>query len=210
MAGTTGHSGGARPGAGRKPNSRLQQLNDSQQQAADHLEQTLEQRLAAIEQLARGGAQSITERWEPAGTIFIDSTRDVLDSQGNPTGKTAPCKTLAFPNLPADQLVLVSRIIRTLPPNLAANIYLTNRLLGAPFKSFPPFDPDRVDRTIEFPVLLNPNGTPQSLEQILSRNNASDAYRSSRQTDYSGDYTTDLPPDSPYWNRDAPDRKEPI
>jgi hypothetical protein len=211
MAGTTGHSGGARPGAGRKPNPRLQQLNNSQQQAADHLQQTLQQRLATLELLARGGAQTITERWEPAGTLFIDSTHDVLDSQGNPTGKTTPCKRPAFPNLPADQLVLVSRIVRTLPPNLAANIYLTNRQIGVPFRSYAPIDHDNVvDRTVEFVREFNPNGTPLTLEQILRRPYSSDASRYSQQTDNRSDDTSDPAPDSPSWNQETPAGKEAI
>src|SRR5579871_6782015 len=153
MAGTPGHSGGARPGAGRKSTARYQRLEPILEQIDERLQSTLEERLNALEQLAAGGLQVITERWEMAGTLLIDGIRPLLDSDGNPTGKSVPCKLPLFPDKPAGELVLVSRTVKILPPNLAANVYLVNRLLGKPAPlpapPYPAYELPSLSREIE-------------------------------------------------------------
>ena len=152
MAGTKGHSGGARPNTGRKGPGRIARLEPIVDQIDDRLEQTLDARINTLELLAQGGVQTVTERWELAGTIFIDDYQPLTDPDGAPTGKTVRHKVRALPDKPADELVLVSRTVTTLPPNLAANIYLINRLVGPPAPTEIPDDqstPDTLPEEIE-------------------------------------------------------------
>jgi hypothetical protein len=133
MSGTKGHSGGARQNAGRKASpARIERLEPILQQIDDRLEQHVEDRLSTLEQLAQGGIQTVTEHWQLASTVVIDTQQELLAADGAPTGKTVRHKLRALPDKPADELVLVSRTLQILPPNLAANIYLVNRLAGPP------------------------------------------------------------------------------
>ena len=132
MPGTQGHSGGARSGSGRKSKSRDELIEPTLQYLDERLQETIDQRFTSLEQLAIGGLQTVTERWELAGSLFIAQCEEVLDADGAHTGKTITRKVRLLPDIPPDQLVLVSRTVKTHAPNLAANIYLVNRLLGKP------------------------------------------------------------------------------
>jgi hypothetical protein len=157
MAGTKGHSGGARPNTGRKGPGRIERLEPILEQIDDRLEQKVDERLTSLEQLAQGGIQAVTERWQLAGTIFIDDYQDLTGPDGAPTGKTVRHKIRALPDKPADELVLVSRTVNTLPPNLAANIYLINRLVGPPTPTEIPED------------LPSPDTLPAEIEAAIAR-----------------------------------------
>jgi hypothetical protein len=117
----------------------------------------MDDRLTTLEQLAQGGLQTVTERWQLAGTLFIDDYQELTDQDGAPTGKTLRHKIRALPDKPADQLVLVSRIVNTLAPNLAANIYLVNRLVGPPATTETPEDQP------------TPDTLPQEIEEAITR-----------------------------------------
>ena len=62
-----------------------------------------------------------------------------------------------LPDIPPDQLVLVSRTVKTHAPNLAANIYLVNRLLGKPAPA-----PTRQDEP-------EPESLPEELDRLIAR-----------------------------------------
>lgn len=118
-----GH-GGARPGAGRPRNAEkyaaeIQAFNDL-------VAQRLADRYAALELLADGGYEQITEVFEPAGLVQV--TREVITDDG----RTVNVKELAFPELPPEQLVCVRRTRQIAAPDRRANEYLVNRILGTP------------------------------------------------------------------------------
>lgn len=141
--------GGARAGAGRKPNndkyaSQIAAMND-------RLADGIPTRLDALELLADGGYEQIQEVWEPAGLIFV--TKQVVTKDG-----TASMKELAFPELTPEQLVCVKRTRSIAAPDRKANEYLINRIAGTPtqhieadldgdgplFKVYVGIDPDQV------------------------------------------------------------------
>lgn len=109
-----GH-GGRRTGAGRPRKA----VKYERQIAAaeDRIADTLAERLDALELLAAGGFEQISETWEPAGLIFVGS---------------GEFQSLAFPQLPPDQLVCVKRVRSIAAPDRTANIYLIDRILGKP------------------------------------------------------------------------------
>lgn len=119
---SNGH-GGARAGAGRKPNnakyaSQIAAMND-------RLADALPSRVDALELLADGGFEEIQETWEPAGLIFV--TKQVVTKDG-----TVSMKELAFPELPPEQLVCIRRTRSIAAPDRKANEYLINRIAGTP------------------------------------------------------------------------------
>jgi hypothetical protein len=132
MSGTPGHSGGARPNSGRKTIDRLERIQETREEVEDQIRESLPDHIATIKQLASGGLQVVTEHWQLAGTILVDAYEPVLDADDNPTGKTVRRKVQALPGKAPDEIVLVSREVRTLAPNLAANAYLVNRVIGLP------------------------------------------------------------------------------
>ena len=95
MAG--GH-GGARPGAGRKRNSQKYQAQIAAMN--DRIADRLSDRIAALELLAEGGYEQISEVWEPAGLVMV--TKEVITKEG-----TVNVKQAAFPELPPAQLVCI-------------------------------------------------------------------------------------------------------
>ena len=109
--------GGARPGAGRKPKpptvkSPIQMpIQEAQLYCAARLAKTL----ATLETLCDGTAHSVQERWVAAGTLTL--------------GQGANQRP-AYPHLPPEQLVLVSRTTNTPKPDTRAAIYLADRVLG--------------------------------------------------------------------------------
>lgn len=117
-----GH-GGARPGAGRKRNSdkyaaQIGALND-------RIADGLADRLDALEMLAEGLYEQITEVYEPAGLITIQKTIETKDGAIRST-------ELAYPELPPEQLVCVRRTRSIAAPDRKANEYLINRIAGTP------------------------------------------------------------------------------
>ena len=163
MAGTQGHSGGARPGSGRKRKSRGERLEPTRLKLDKYLQKNMVTRVTAVEQLAGGGLQTITERWELAGTLLIETTEDVPDAHGAHTGKTVTRRVRALPDTPANELVLAGRTIKTHAPNLAANVYLVNRLVGTPAPIAEQAEQAEHDDVAE------PNALPAELDAIVKR-----------------------------------------
>jgi len=83
----------------------------------DRAADSLPERYEALTLLAEGGFEQIEEIWEPAGLIYVGSGES---------------RSLAFPNLPPEQLVCVRRVRSIAAPDRAANIYLVDRILGKP------------------------------------------------------------------------------
>lgn len=111
---STGH-GGARPGAGRKP--KRERYERQWTAFEDCAANDLPQRYAAMTLLADGGFEEVEEEYLPAGLVFVG------------TGEWA---TLAFPELPPEQLVCVKQKKRVAAPDRKANEYLVDRILGRP------------------------------------------------------------------------------
>jgi hypothetical protein len=148
MSGTT--NGGARPGAGRKPNSEryAEQLGT----AADHLASRLLEVAEAQAQLALGEIPG--EKWVLAGLV---TRKDVLrkkrpsdwpadepfddvwtDDKGKPVVIDAPL----FPELPPGKLIRIEQYPGK--PDIKAIIEIWARLGGKPGQ-IPPVDPESID-----------------------------------------------------------------
>jgi hypothetical protein len=130
MSGQPGRSGGARPGAGRKPKSEkyAPQIARTDNCIAAALPQLIDMLLG----IASGKAERVEETTQPAGLVMVDQTSEILDEHGCPTGRVARSKIRAFPNLPPDRMVLVSRRVIRAEPDRAAITYLIDRILGKP------------------------------------------------------------------------------
>jgi hypothetical protein len=115
--------GGARPGAGRKSNAA--KYTEQIARFTDRAANDLDKRYDAIDFLATGGFEEIEEVWKPAGLIQI--TKEVITKDG-----TLNVKELAFPHLDPEQLVCVERKRKIAAPDLKANQYLVDRILGKP------------------------------------------------------------------------------
>lgn len=116
--------GGARPGAGRKPKAVKNQsaISKAEAQIKDRLPELIDNLL----HLACGGYERVTSTFEPAGLIMIESVEYDDD------GKAIKSKRLAFPDLPANQLVEVKRTVTTADKDRKANEYLIDRIMGRP------------------------------------------------------------------------------
>lgn len=117
-----GH-GGRRPGAGRKRNSEkyaAQIAAFTDQVAAD-----LGDRYRALQLLADGGFEQVTETWEPAGLITINKVIETKEGAIRVT-------ELAFPELEPTELVCIRRVRSIAAPDFKANAYLVDRILGKP------------------------------------------------------------------------------
>lgn len=117
-----GH-GGARPGAGRPRNA--DKYADQIASFHDQVAANINDRYAALQQLADGGFEQIEEEWMPAGLVQI--TKQVVTGEG-----TVNVRELAFPELPPEQLVCVKRKRSIAAPDFRANAYLVDRLAGKP------------------------------------------------------------------------------
>lgn len=108
-------NGGARRNAGRKPKTEkyASAIEVAERRCADNLPH----RLGQLEELADGKATQTKTEWAAAGTVTI--------------GKGAYVKP-AFPNLPPEQLVLVSKEEITFAPDARVNMYLADRVMGKP------------------------------------------------------------------------------
>lgn len=126
-AGNKAAAGHGRP---RKAEKFKRPIAAAEKRCADRLPQHIEN----LEQLADGGYQRVTEKWEPAGLILIDLP--VRDSNGDPVkdedGKVIIAKQPAFPNAAPTALVLVQRTTEIADRDRAANIYLVDRIMGKP------------------------------------------------------------------------------
>lgn len=92
----------------------------------DQIAGSLDARYVALDQLAQGGFEQITETWEPAGMLYRD------DYTAGEDGKTIRTRVLAFPDKKPDELVCVRRTRSIAAPDRRANEYLINRILGTP------------------------------------------------------------------------------
>lgn len=92
----------------------------------DQIAASLPARYAALDLLAAGGFEEISETWEPAGLVYRD---DVIAGDD---GKAQRIRVLAFPDKPADELVCVRRTRSIAAPDRKANEYLINRIAGTP------------------------------------------------------------------------------
>ena len=117
--------GGRRAGAGRKKSKATLLKDQAEQLAADMIGAELPGLIANLIKLANGGYQRVEDRYEPAGCVLVDDwiTED---------GKSRRIRRQAFPNVPPDQPVLVSRIISTADSDRQACVYLIDRILGRP------------------------------------------------------------------------------
>jgi len=126
-----GH-GGARPNAGRKrkADKYKAQINKAEKAAAARLVRNIEN----LEHLADGGYQRVSERYEPAGAIYIDAPLRNEDGtvKLDANGKPIMVKQRAYPDKDADELVLVERRVEIADKDRAANIWLTEFIAGKP------------------------------------------------------------------------------
>lgn len=118
-----GH-GGARPGAGRKRNS--EKYAEAIAAISDRIAADFDDRYTALQMIADGGFEQITETWEPAGLIEREEVD--FDVKGQAIRRKVP----AFPDLPPDQLVCIRRTRSIAAPDRQANQYLIDRLAGRP------------------------------------------------------------------------------
>jgi hypothetical protein len=124
MAGVPGRSGGARPGSGpkRKSDRYAEEITGFNDLIAEELPHIPERLIA----LANGGVEVVSEKWQPACTVMIES-QEIGDE-----GKVRKTKVQAFPDLPPEEMVLVERRVDIRPPDLAANLALADRITGRP------------------------------------------------------------------------------
>lgn len=126
-----GH-GGARPGSGRK---RISEKYAVQVEAFhDQVVAGLDDRYAALQLLADGGYDQVSETWEPAGLVFVEMP--LLDQSGEPkmdaNGRPIIVRQKAFPELDPTELVCVRRVKSVAAPDRRANEYLVDRVAGRP------------------------------------------------------------------------------
>jgi hypothetical protein len=126
MAGTKGNSGGKRAGAGRPAKPKHQAVIErAEKRIADRLPEILDN----LFHLATGGYERIEEEWEPAGTVIVDGS-EIVETERGP--RAVKVKRSAYPDRPADELVLVRRRVSIADKDRAANTYLADRILGRP------------------------------------------------------------------------------
>jgi hypothetical protein len=106
----------------KKSNPYIAEIGRAKENIARHLIHLVE----SLKLLADGGIEQIQEEWIPAGLVLIDDTAPLGTSQRR------PMKVLAFPDLPPDELVLVSRKRSVTLPDRASIIYLIDRVAGRP------------------------------------------------------------------------------
>lgn len=134
MAGVAGRSGGARTGAGRKPlrEKFTRQVEGVEKVYAAELKRSAER----IIELAGGGAQRVEVVTKAAGTLLMEDV--ARDGDGNPVldrGRPVRIKRPIFPDVAPETMIEVERTVTELEPSLAANEYITNRILGKPIQA---------------------------------------------------------------------------
>jgi hypothetical protein len=124
-------SGGFRPGAGRKPRAvkYARPIAAAEKQIADRLGKRdgLPGLIDNLLQLADGGYEQVTQHYEAAGSITI--------GQGE-------AQQLVYPDKKPDELVLVKTVRTLAAPDLKANTYLVDRILGKPTAELEVSGPD--------------------------------------------------------------------
>ena len=114
QAAKAGH-GGQRTGAGRKKKTdkHAGKVAAAEKRIADRLPQTI----TNLEHIADGGEETVEEEWVAAGTVTV--------------GK-GPHERQVFPNKDPLELVCIKRKVVTHSPDLRANVYLADRIMGKP------------------------------------------------------------------------------
>jgi hypothetical protein len=124
--------GGGRPGAGRPSNQEKHQevIASFTALAARGLSQCYDNLCT----LADGGFERTETKWMPAGLVTRKEAAKGPDGEAllNRAGNPMLIDVLAFPDLPADELVAVEKKVITLAPDFRANEYLVNRVMGVP------------------------------------------------------------------------------
>ncbi len=118
-------SGGSRPRAGRKPKAttHARPIAVAEKTLADRLPKTIKNLIA----LADGGEQEVQEIWVPAGTVMLDD----IETEDSPNGpRSRKIKRPAFPHLPPLDLVCLKKTVTTFGPDLKANMYSADRIMG--------------------------------------------------------------------------------
>lgn len=132
MPGVKGRSGGARTGTGPKPRSIKYAGRIAKAEAiyAAYLETAAQN----LKEIAGGGGERREKKYQAAGTIYIEAP--LKDEDGKlifgPRGGAVYGKTLVYPDLPPDEMVLIEERVIVLPPDRDANEYITDRILGKP------------------------------------------------------------------------------
>lgn len=121
-------SGGSRDGAGRKP--KREKFKAPIARAEKRIADSLPTRMEKLHYLADGGYRRPIEIWEPAGLQTIVVSQVLLDAEGKQYIVSRTEK--AFPDLEPDQLVLIRKTVSFADPDLRANIYLADRIMGKP------------------------------------------------------------------------------
>ena len=133
-------------GRPRKAEKYAGQISASEDWIADRLPQLLDAQFA----LAIGGYERVEEEWLPAALVYVGS------------GESA---RRAYPDLPADKLVLVKRKSSIADADRQAGQYLINRILGTPTQA--------IDATIDTPVDGALAGFLASVAKIYGRDDES-------------------------------------
>ena len=126
-----GNHGGARPGAGRKPNSEKYstQIESLTDECAAHARPAFHRLWELIDPKPR-----IERKYQPANMIFRKGL--ALDKDGNPVtddkGKPSIVDVRVFPDLDDDELVLVESKEIERAPDVLAIRELFDRLMGKP------------------------------------------------------------------------------
>lgn len=124
--------GGTRPGAGRKKTTEKYALpiRRAEKQIVDRLPERVER----LHELANGGFEQVTETYEPAGSVLLELPLRGADGQPllDRGGRPILARQRAFPDLAADALICVRRVVSVAAPDRKANEYLLDRIMGRP------------------------------------------------------------------------------
>ena len=159
--------GGKRAGAGRKPSAvvaaRAEVLAATGTREAAEKAQALivgvvERCVKNLVTLADGGFERAERRFERAGSITVRAPVRRPDGtlEYDPRGRVVIAEQPAFPEKPADEMVLTGLTICVAEPDRGANIDLLNRILGRPATAEP--KAEERDRPL-----------PEVLEEALNR-----------------------------------------
>jgi hypothetical protein len=148
MAGT----GGARPGAGRKPKKEkyAAPINKAERQIVDKLPQLIEVQM----KLAFGGIPVIEEKWIPRAAF---SFGDLIAKEA---GKDSPEADKAIED--PYEMVLAERKVSHTLPDRAAGQYLIDRIAGKPTQKIK--DEDGIEKVSLYGQLIRELRTQRGLE----------------------------------------------
>lgn len=155
MADGRANNGGARPNSGPKPKAERHEtaIQTAEKRCADRLPITLHN----LEEIADGLVEDVDEQWVAAGMATI--------GKGNN-------ERLAFPELAKTEpfkLVLVSKKVIKRGPDVRANMYLADRVMGKPADGDEQKIRDVVGAELNaFAETIRENFEPDLAERILS------------------------------------------